>query len=196
MHDSTINDAHKSGSIKTIELKPGITFTANGEKYTVTDSFAIGRLSFVSLLEEELAMFADRESCHKVMLDAMALMNDMKHGDAYAIMYNKVHSDRENAKTIHYTLRTCAAFINYEGEDLRKLTEQDIQRKINDWSEEGLDVRPFIAFAMSAYSEYFQSFKKDILNTLTEARSIKQAMLQETDIKSLTGEENLGGSES
>lgn len=186
MSDNTDNKNNGINQPKVVEITPGSSFIANGTTYRVMSSFSIGRLPAVTLMEEELAMFTDRGDCHKVMLEAMNLMNEMKHGDAYAIMYNKIHSDRQNAQTMHFTLRMCTAYINYDGEDIKSLKEEDIRKKINDWSEEGLDVRPFLRFAMSAYNEFFQNYKKDILSILTEARNIKEVLKQETDISSLT----------
>lgn len=175
-----------TGQLKQVELKPGATFVANGKNYYVSSSFPIGRFSKVNQLEEELSQFSDMDSCHKVMMEAMKCINDYRPGEAYTLMYNKLDSDKKNVHMLHYTLRMCAAYINYEGEDITYLTDETIQTKINDWSAEGFDVVPFYNFATKAFRELYQSFRSDTLSILTEAKSIKETLLQEQGISSLT----------
>jgi hypothetical protein len=194
----SVNTANQSNTkapvtaIKELELVPGSTFTANGRKYTVSGSFAIGRLEQVNLMEEELGMFANRSTCHKVMLHAMELINDSKPGQAYVELYNKLQSDQKNAKLMHFTIRVCTAYINYEGEDLGYLTDEQIQAKINDWSMEGLDVRPFMHFAMKFYHELYQHYGNDILNILTQVKSLKESLSQEHGINNSTEKSEAG----
>lgn len=197
MSDNTINtDVQQVSDVdnkpKYIEIAPGIRFTANGRNYFVSDTFSIGRLEIVNLLEEELMMFSNRSDCHSIMKKAMELLNDYKPGEAYMLLYNKIDSDQKNSRLMHYTLRMCAAYINYEGEDLSTLNEETIKQKVNDWSEEGLDVRPFLHFAMSAFKELLLNYKKDILNTLTEVKSIKQALSTELATSTLTENQDRG----
>lgn len=195
MHDNPSNNNNNQATqqaIKSVEIAPGKHFAANGKKYFIHETFTIGRLEQVNLMEEELAMFSDRPSCHKVMRQAMDMINEYKPGEAYTLLYNKIDSDLRNARLIHFSLRICTAYINAEGEDLAYLTEEQIRTKINDWAMEGLDVRPFTFFAMSVYKELLQNYKKDILNTLTEVRSIQSALNTEMGISNSTAEKNDG----
>lgn len=179
-------------AIKTVEITPGKSFVANGRKYTVSDTFTIGRLEQINSMEEELSMFSDKKSCHDVMVKAMQLINEYKPGEAHTLLYNKIDSDRRNPKIMHFILRVCAGYINFEGEDLAYLTEEQIRIKINDWSEEGLDARPFIYSALASYKELLQNYKKDILNILTEIKSVKQALQMEMDTNYSANNENNG----
>jgi hypothetical protein len=172
--------------IKTIEIRAGVPFMANNRQYTPSETFSIGRFEKVEELEEELIQFSDKRTCHDVMLKAMAMINEFKPGDAYTLMFNKIDSDQRNAKLTHYTLRLCAAYINYEGEDIRYLTDEEISKKINDWSAEGLDVRPFVLFAVSALNELLRHYKQPIQNILEEAVEIKDALNEVLNIKTLT----------
>jgi hypothetical protein len=172
-------------NIQTIEIKPGTSFEANGRKYTPSETFSIGRFSLVEELEEELIMLSDKRSCHAVMLSAMQKINDYNPGEAYTLMYNKIDSDQRNAKLVHYSLRLCTAYINYEGEDQRYLSEETIQTKIRDWSEAGLDVRPFVVFAVSVLRELLAHYKQPILNILQEAKAISNALDEALDTRNM-----------
>ena len=170
---------------KVVILAPGAEFTANGKRYRVSDTFAIGRLDTVSLFEEEFAQGSEQAGCHGVMLSAMAAINDYKPGEAYVMLYNKVEADQRNRRMMHFALRSCTAYINAEGEDPRYLTEETIAGKLHDWSEEGLDVRPFFAFAVAVSAQLTDVYKSDMEAILANAKSIKSAL--EIEIESLTG---------
>lgn len=193
MRDHTVNDNYKAPdvtSIKDVDLTPGNTFFANGKKYTVNDTFAIGRFEKVVLLEEELMMLGDRSSCHEEMMKAMELINEYKPGLAYAILYNKIESDQKSEKLIPFVLRVCTAYINYEGEDVGYLTDEQIVDKVNDWAKEGLDIRPFFVFAVHVFGKLLQSYKQPIQSILTEARKIQEGIANlnsETDTPASTG---------
>lgn len=184
----TINDKTISTEPKPLKIIAGESFMANGKRYTPSETFAIGRFEKVEELEEELLMFSDQRSCHDVMLQAMELVNQYRPGDAHTLMFNKIDSDRRNTKITHYSLRLCTAYINYEGEDVCYLTEETMAAKIKDWSEEGYDVRPFLAFAVSVLTELLKNYKNPIQNILTEAKEIRQSLDEVMDIRNLMGD--------
>lgn len=171
--------------IKFLDIKPGNSFTANGKRYTVSESFAIGRFEMVEQLEEELSTFSDRRSWHDIGLKVMEHINSYRPGEAYTLIYNKIQSDQKNARLNHYTLRLCCAYINYEGEDVRYLTEEQIKTKLVDWSEESLDMRPFLLFAVSVFNELLLRYRNPIVNILAEAKPIKEALDQVMDMQIL-----------
>lgn len=179
MSGNTVNDTYKKdvpSSIRELDLQPGVSFMANGRKYIVSDTFTIGRFERVVQMEEELMILGDRNSWHDTALKAMELINQYKPGDAHTMLYNKIESDQKNGKLLPFTLRVCTAYINYEGEDLGYLTDEQIQEKIHDWSEEGLDVRPFLVFALNVFGQLIQNYKQPILNILQQTQSVKEAM--------------------
>lgn len=189
----TINET-KNTQIRQLIIQPGVSFEANGRTYTASETFTIGRFEKVEEMEEELMMFSGKKTCHQIMLQAMAHINAYKPGDAYTLLYNKIESDQRNVKLNHYILRLCAAYINYEGEDLRYLSDDTIKQKINDWAEAGLDINPFLFFAVNVFKELLQHYKQPIVNTLAEAKQIKEALEEVLDIKNLTvisGQETL-----
>ena len=172
---------HEQG-LKVVELSPGKSFKAGNRTYRVAESFSIGRLSMISMIEEELTLFGDMADAHSIMKEAMRLFNVGLSGDAYALLKNKVETDYKNAEIMHYALRACTVFINYDGEDLRTLTNDQIKEKISDWSEAGLDALPFMSFAVSVYRDRLGPYKKDILSILEEKRAIDQILKVTTDI--------------
>lgn len=175
MSDNTSNQ--NTTAIKVVDLTPGKTFTANGKTYKVSESFSIGRLAMVSLLEEELSILGSKPDALSIMAKAMEHINNYEPGEAYTLLRNKVHSESSNQKLMHYSLRACTAYINYEGEDLRYLTQEQIKEKINDWSEEGLDVRPFFVFAKAISGTLGNDLDNATQSILEKAQTIKEAVL-------------------
>lgn len=176
MSSNPNNEINEQNKAVKLEFKPGFSFHANGTKYTVSDSFTIGRFVMVNMIEEELSMLSSMGSCHQVMTEAINELNNLNPIKAGALLMNKVESDRKNVEYIPFVIRTCAAYINYDGEDLKTLTEEQIHKKFVDWSEEGLDVMPFFVFAMSMYREHLEGLKKDMLSTLKEIGTLKEAL--------------------
>lgn len=174
------NTSNKNTSLpKIVDLKPGSSFQANGKTYRVSESFSIGRLAMVSLLEEELSILGTKPDALSIMAKAMEHINNYEPGEAYTLLRNKVYSESSNQKLMHYSLRACTAFINYEGEDLRYLTAEQIKEKINDWSEEGLDVRPFFVFAKAMSGQLSSDLDNATQSILEKAKTIKEAVLIE-----------------
>lgn len=172
------NPTNKSTTApKVVDLTPGKSFTANGKVYKVSESFTIGRLGMVSLLEEELNILGPRPDALSIMAKAMEHINNYEPGEAYTLLRNKVHSENNNQKMMHYALRACTAYINYEGEDLRYLTAEQIKEKVNDWAEEGLDVRPFFVFAKAISGQLSEDLDNATQSILATAREIKEVVM-------------------
>ena len=127
-------------------------------------------------MEEELTILGGKRDALSVMAKAMEHINNYEPGEAYTLLRNKVHSENNNSKMMHYSLRICTAFINYEGEDIRNLTNDQIQEKITDWSEEGLDVRPFFALAKAVSKTNFESLDKSTQDILEAEQTVKEAL--------------------
>lgn len=190
-----VNDTTKK-DIRFQQIEPGISFEANGKTYTPSETFAIGRFERVEEMEEELIMLSDKRTCHQVMLAAMEKINGFNPGEAYTLMYNKIEADQRNAKMVHYILRLCTAYINYEGEDPRYLTDDVIKQKIHDWSEAGLDIRPFVIFGVRVLRELTDRYKNPIVTILREAREVKEAIEEVLDIPSLMKDQDSGPAQS
>ena len=158
------------------ELKVGTTFTANDRKYKVNDSFKVGRLQMVTLLEDELAQMAENKTCHSAMTKALHHINKAELGEAYVLLYNKIEHDKKVMNISHYALRICAAYINYEGEDDRFLTEETIKEKINDWAMEGLPVDPFMFLAVRKSREQLEIYKEGMLGILEQKLKIAESL--------------------
>lgn len=171
--------------IKTITLEPGSSFEANGKKYTVSETFSIGRFEQVEEIEEEAMMMGENKTCHDTMLRAMAKINEYNPGEAYALLYNKIETDQRNIRVTHFLLKICAAYINAEGEDTKYLNDEMIKTKIKDWSEECLDVRPFLALAVQVCSELGVRYKKPIQDILSKQQKVLDLMEEELGTKSL-----------
>lgn len=187
-----LQELQGSNPAKLTKLEGGDTFAANGKIYTVSDSFNVGRFDKVEELEEELIMVGDKRTCHEVMASAMGKINEFNPGEAFTLMYNKIESDQRNARLTHYLLRMCAVYINYQGEDVRYLTDETIKQKVSDWSAEGLPIAPFLIFAAGACREVLTRFKNPLVHLLNEAKEMSAALAEVLDIRNLTGEADSG----
>ena len=66
-------------------------------------------------------------------------------------------------------LKLCALFINREGEDVRWVDDAVVEAKINDWRQEGIDIRFFFAFALNSIPGFIEALRAASLDTSSEA---------------------------
>lgn len=177
MSDNHNNKA--ANEAKLIVLEPGKSFTANGKKYIVGSSYTIGRLDIASVLEEELMSMSYNRDSKATMRKALDHFNKGEIADAVVVLHNKINAGYVASKVGHIALRVCALFINREDEDARYITEEQIKDKINDWSVEGLDAAPFLAFVFVLYRQLMQSYETDITNILTQMTNIREIVSKE-----------------
>lgn len=146
------------------------TFEANGRTYHKADSISAMRWKWMEMLNVELAygrnpgeMFA---GCRK----AFDLLNKQQFAEAAVAIHDqmsglaKIADGRE-----HVVIRLTMLFWNYEGEDTRTMTDELMERKVDDVMKAGIDIGFFFSQALSnapgllaAYREHSQaSSKKD-----------------------------------
>jgi hypothetical protein len=177
---------------KDFTLEPGTSFMANGKKYTVSDSCRIGRMEILELLEHEYYTKVKTGTLKDVMENAMALLNELKIGEAYVLMHNKINLDQRTTTLRHPLLRLATVFIDQEGEDFKYLTETKMKEKISDWSEEGLPAEPFLAFGVKLQNDFMLHYNEIIAHTLQQIQALKEALKELSDIQHLIKEQNSG----
>lgn len=165
--------------IKKIEIEVGKSFMANGSKYNVSDSYSIGRYPIVSILEDELASMALVSDSRKAIKQALNHFDKGEVSDAVVLLHNWVNRSIKTQTSGNIIMRICSIYINKEGEDVRYLSEETIKSKIHDWSEEGLDFKPFLHFVFGQYSQVLIGYETDIANTLEQINTIKELIMKE-----------------
>ena len=59
--------------------------------------------------------------------------------------------------------------MNREGEDRGAITDDLIAQKIEDWTKEGLDIKPFFQFATASIPGFLDEYKKLTASISAEA---------------------------
>lgn len=138
-------------------------FVANGTRYRVTGNVGLFRFLLLEQFGVEFTftggipqifeqVVATREAMQKVNWVDAALANEK-------ILTGIARIDEKQ----NYALQVCSLFINREGEDLRKWSQELADDKIADWNEAGLDAGFFLIFAarsvpgfIAVYGEHSQ----------------------------------------
>lgn len=122
-------------------------FVANGTRYRVTGNVGLFRFLLLEQFGVEFTFtggipqifkqaVATREAMQKVQWVDAALANEQ-------ILNGIARIDEKQ----NYALQVCSLFINREGEDLRKWSQELADDKISDWNDAGLDAGFFLIFA-------------------------------------------------
>lgn len=169
--------------IKPLILEPGATFIANGKTYTVTEDITIGRLQKVEELEQEAFALSQTRDWHTLGRLILQRINNNEPGMVHTLVYNKMEADLKSAKVAHYLTRVVCAYINWNGEDVRYLTDETIKVKMDDFAGEGYSAAPFLLLAVRLCRGLFESYKVPILSILEEAENLKTALGKVLDIR-------------
>lgn len=144
---------------KQIDFKTG-KFVANGKNYHISQTFTIERFAIYQSLQAELGYGTDFESIFKKIDAAIARLNEMKLVDAIVILTDIQRGMAHMEEKEPFVLKICALAFNLEGEDVRNITDDQITNKINDWKEEGIDIRCFFQFALNTLNGFSENYVK------------------------------------
>lgn len=128
------------------------TFTANGVNYIIFDKVSADRFEEAERLQVELVYGRTPKEFFATIKSAFDLLDKSKPAQAAVVLHNTLSSVAQVADgdRIHPALRMCALFVNYEGEDIRFWDEQLIDKKVNDWKAEGIDMASFFRLALNS----------------------------------------------
>jgi len=156
--------------IKTVDFSQK-EFMANGHKYIITDKISIRRYAEYQKLMPKLTYGLGFEEIFKSLKSAYNALNtkEGKVADAAVIIHNIMNgvSKVEEASRVHPALKMAALFINREGEDLKIYDEELIEKKIEDWTEEGYNVSDFFTLALSSINGFREIYKESIQKSET-----------------------------
>lgn len=166
--------------LKTIEPKIGYKFEANGKKYVIEDKLSISRAIMASKLELELFEL-NSKTIKNGLISAFNDLNGnnkektVKFADAAIKIHNLVTKFDKNLNFKDVpVLRYCAMYINEVGEDRRSISEEQIQEKITNWQEGGLEYSGFFLLVLSVLPSVKKDFSKYIADISKSTKSQKK----------------------
>lgn len=152
--------------LKSIEPKVGFQFSANGHNYVVEEKLSIMRAIEASKLELELFDLSSRTIKNSLIsayndLNGNNKEKSVKFADAAIKIHNIVNKIEKNLNFKDLPiLRYCALYINRSDEDRRTISAEQIDKKIEDWQEEGFDISGFFLLVLSVLPSVKKDFTK------------------------------------
>lgn len=147
-------------------------FTANGNKYFITDKISIARYREYEKLVPEITFGMGFEELFNGLKKLYQSLESNKRNDAVVTCHNIMNgiADFKNPSRIMPALMVCALIIIGENEDAGIYDKQTQLNKIKDWEAEGLSISDFFTLAVngirgfnSTLSEYISSEAKKIV---------------------------------
>lgn len=156
------------------ELPPDTTaFEASGTKYRVARSVSMDRWEAYELLSVEVGLGRSFAQIMQGLREAYDLTNQVASGkpvfaDLAVLLRDLLMGAASvNDGQAHPVLKMCCLFINYEGEDVRTITDEIITKKLDDWRNEGIDMGFFFGFALRSIPGFFDAYKAVTHGTLS-----------------------------
>lgn len=141
-------------------------FMANGHKYIISDKISIRRYAEYQKLQPKLTYGLGFDEIFKALKSAYTALNtkEGKVADAAVILHNIMNgvSKVEESSRVHPALKMAALFINREGEDLKVYDEELMNKKIEDWTEEGFNISDFFTLSLNSISGFREAYKESI----------------------------------
>ena len=144
--------------------------TSGGEprRYYIHDTLSVARFEVYEDKQMLLAKGRDYSAVFASQKKIHELLNQSKVADAAIENYNSMMLVKDKLdKRHHAALELCALFCNQESEDVTKYDEVQMEKKINDWINEGYAMNDFFSLAfsfardiMESYNEILEDFSK------------------------------------
>ena len=162
-------------NLKTLD-KNTKEFTANGQKYIISDKISVDRFKQYEKLVPQLTFGLGFEQIYINLKSAYEALNKQNFANAAVVIHNIMNGIKsvDDSKRAHPALLMASLVINRESEDLRVYDETIALEKIKDWQEEGLDMMGFFDLSLSS----IQGFRETLIKYTQE-----QAKVITTEIK-------------
>ena len=148
------------------ELPPDTKeFEAAGTKYRVARSVSMDRWEAYELLSVEVGLGRSFAQLMQGLREAYDLTNQVASGkpvfaDLAVLLRDLLMGVSSiNEGHAHPVLKMCCLFINYEGEDVRTITDEIIAKKLDDWRNEGIDMGFFFDFALGSVPGFLYAYR-------------------------------------
>lgn len=143
------------------------SFIANGTEYFIESGLSIKRFCEYQILEKEAAFSTSFEGMFNELRNIYDLLNGVKFVEASVKLDNLMSGIVKLQEKEPTLLKMAALFINTKDEDRASITQDQISRKIEDWSQE-YDVRDFFQFALSTIKNFTAVYSSATQNTLQD----------------------------
>lgn len=144
--------------LKRIDFEKG-KFTANGKTYTIEGALSIERYAELQILEKELAYGFTVKDIFKKLKQLWEFLNKMKFAEAAVLIRDMMAGATRVGERTPTVLKICALFINTDDEDRATITQEMINKKIEDWKAEGVDMRDFFQVASSSIHGFLEVYE-------------------------------------
>lgn len=145
--------------VKTLDLKEK-KFTANGNKYVISEKISIERYIEYQKLSPLLTFGTNFEEMFKQLKKVYENLNKQNFADSAVIIHNLLTSvgTVEQSSRVPAALKMAALFINREDEDITVYNEEIMTDKILDWTKEGYNIGDFFSLALNSISGFRQAY--------------------------------------
>lgn len=132
-------------------LDPNTTsFEANGKTYRKSQRVSFARYGLMEQFNLELGYGRTVAELFGEQQKLYGLLNKQQFAECAVSVHNSMNGiTRVANRDPHPMFKQCALFWNYEGEDVRYLTDELLDIKVQDWSESGIDAAFFFGQAVS-----------------------------------------------
>lgn len=152
-------DEPKKNAPAKINFETG-AFTANGTKYQIEQALSIERYCELQILEKEMAFGGSFRSVFDRLKEVHTAMNKTNFVGAAVIVDSMLRGISKLEEREPAVVKICALFINYEGEDRTKWSNDISLKKINDWKAEGMDMKDFFTVAANSVHGFLEAYNK------------------------------------
>ena len=151
-------------------------FEANGKKYRVSKSLSVERWRHFEDLQALVGFGRSFQEVFDNVKKAYEALQHPKIADASVVLHNLLVGIKEKLDRRHNpALLICALFINADDEDQKVYDEEAMNRKIEDWQEEGYDVNDFFHLAWNLVPSFIEAFNEDLPNTSHPTKETKSS---------------------
>lgn len=160
--------------LRVIDFSQEKSFKANGTEYFVEAGLSFDRFLMYQMLQVECGYDVSFSSMFENMKKAFELLNKQKPAEAAVLIHNIMQGVAKVEERRMPVLQMCALFINTKEEDRKKIDNDMVDKKIKDWTQEGLDIRPFFQLALSSIQNFSNAWQEISLNISGEQSAKKK----------------------
>lgn len=160
------DEVSKGCRLKELDLGK-LVFEANGHKYFIESHISPARYKQMELLSIHLGFGQSYKMIFDGVGEAIEYLNETSFVDAAVCLHNVKNGIAEIEGNHSVILRYCAMFINRDDEDRRVVDDIMVNKKIEDWMEEGITQDSFFKLAVNMvnglkvnYDKYTQDISR------------------------------------
>lgn len=128
-------------------------FTANGKTYHISTQYSIYRSVYAEEAKIEMETGVRVGRTMSEWQTVFELLNAGKLAEASVHAYNQMKAINGFYERPDPVLRLAACYVNYEGEDVRTISDEIVNQKKIDWAEEGYTIQSFFLLALTFIAE-------------------------------------------